>query len=317
MKFSLLVRNRMWDRAGWALATGSLAIGLLAGSTGPGLAQKGGGAPPPSPEIAYVDGGINVINADGTNKVLLVKSSGAAFPCWSASGGKLAYFDSTQSGLWTVNVNGTGEARIVAYAGNGWLSHPDWSRGAAPDGWEKIAFDVMDATGRTDIWICNPDGSGLLNVTGTPGFSEKYAAWTRDSSKLVVERLVPAHEEGGVWVPAEDQMVEIQLGMQSGTLVVQGETVIRRGPGFSYLRWANGSDTVAFVQNGIRFLYASTGTEWQLSANASDRAPSFSPDDSKVLFDRSGIRVIDIATGVETLIARRGYHPYWKRPPLP
>ena len=57
---------------------------------------------------------------------------------------------------------------------DGW---PTW----APDG-GRIAFE-SDRSGNWDIWVMNPDGTGLTNLTQSPE-DELYPAWSPDGKKI-------------------------------------------------------------------------------------------------------------------------------------
>lgn len=314
MRSSKPIHSRFSDRINWAALAGAVAIGMLILPAESGFAQKGGGgAPPPNPEIAFMESGIKVMNADGTNVRTLVSSKTVYAPCWSPLGDKLAYFDMSASngGIWTVKLDGTAKTRIAAFPANGQVSIPDWSRGTAPDGNQKIAFAVHAPGGSGDIYICNPDGTGLLNVTNTPTASEHYVAWSRNSSQLVVTRSDAA--------PL--QLVQIQLGMVDGNLAVVSELPILLAAGYypgGHMRWANNSDTVVYENSGLWLLDVALGTSRRLTSTSSDQNASFSPDDSKIACGRGSIRKINAADGSSLgTISGKGSYAYWKRPPLP
>lgn len=300
----------------------------------PAHAQKGGGStPPPNPEIAFSDSGLKVMNADGTNVRTVVSAKGsetANYPCWSSNGAMLAFFGSFSSGgvgLYTVNLDGTGKRRIVPTTS---YVMPDWSRQAAPDGIRKIAFTYYGQPGASgaqrDVFIVNPDGTGLLNLTNTPDVSESYCAWTRDGSQLAFTRL--AGSLGQAW----RELVTITLGLDpGGNLIPVSEDVIWQAPtGIDIVqpRWANGYDGVVFgnTLNGLVRLYVLdlsqvTPTLRLLTAGSDgdERFPSFSSDDSKISFMRGGfapgIYTVSAGGTGERRVSKSGFAPSWKRAP--
>ena len=74
---------------------------------------------------------------------------------------------------------------------------PAWS----PDG-QLIAFTSTRVSGRKDIWVVRPDGTGLRDVTNTTSNAEQNAAWSPDGTKLVYEyypglRVINVNGTGG------------------------------------------------------------------------------------------------------------------------
>jgi len=322
------------------IATAAFAVTLfcLLLPTKAANAQKGGTTPPPNPEIAYSDSGIKVINADGTNvrTVVVVKGSESAnYPCWSFNGASLAFFGSFTSsgvGLYTVNLDGTGRRRIVTTTT---YVVPDWSRQPAPDGIRKIAFTNYGQPGvsgaQRDVFIINPDGTGLVNLTNTPDVYESYCAWTRDGSRLVFTRL--SGTQGNAW----RELVAVTLGLDGGgNIVPAAEEIIWQAPvGLDIVqpRWANGYDGVVFTStlNGLLRLYVLDLSQaipdlrlLTASSDGDERFPSFSMDDARIAFLRGGrapgVYTVGADGSAETRVTKSGFAPSWKRPlpsPIP
>jgi TolB protein len=91
-------------------------------------------------------------------------------PAWSPDGRRLAYTN-LFSGIWVINIDGTGFANLAA--GNS----PSWSR----DG-TRIAF-ATGSGGKAIIATMAPDGSGLVELAEGRG-----PAWSPDGAQLAFSR---------------------------------------------------------------------------------------------------------------------------------
>lgn len=140
----------------------------------------GGSTPPPNPVIAYYNqADIGVMNDDGTNRLVVVSrritlfSSGSPgpTPTWSPDGTQLAYFGKDRT-LKIVGLDGTQVAQPAEWLG-WWDTYPvAWST-AGIVYTSPPSLDVDE----TDLFIVQPDGSGKINLTGTPGVYELNPSW--------------------------------------------------------------------------------------------------------------------------------------------
>jgi Tol biopolymer transport system component len=184
-------------------------IGALVACAVVAWAGKGGGGkppkdpPPPSdPAIAYNEvrkfGGraLMVANADGSNQTIVAHADNVGSMSWSHDNSQLC-FDRTVEGLtdvwglYRINVDGTGETLLYEYSQALHLSgNPDWSPVPAGDGEYKIAFQhpilEPDGTYTSDIFLINRDGTGLTNLTNTPGIKETRPSWSWDGLRMAV-----------------------------------------------------------------------------------------------------------------------------------
>ena len=249
-------------RVSTALACAFLVGGLLA--TAP---TAEGAYPGSNGKIAFERGvprHIFVMNADGSNVVDL---GPGADPAWSPDGSRIAFEEGVD--IWVMNADGSDRHRITDDpASTRRVSAPTWS----PDG-SLIAFNadgtkifvvpavggnvrlLIDppetvgapawsplgdaiAFGVTDIWLVNPDGTNLRNVTNTPDKYERDPDWRPDGSRIVFERGQP--EE--IWTMNPD-------GSGQTNITPAGASGGSGDPAWS----PDGMKTV-FVWNGIRVM---------------------------------------------------------------
>jgi Tol biopolymer transport system component len=288
----------------------------------PGGGGGGGDAPPPDPAIAYADNGISVMNADGTNARQLVslrRGDLARSPAWSPDSTEVVYWGRAGgvAGIRIVPVAG-GASRLVTTTADASLpAWPDWSPVPAPDGLHKIAYVERDlAAGSADIYLVNPDGTGRVNLTMSPEHYESGASWAPDGARLIVAR-------------DSVEVAVLEIGVVDGQLAVIGETVYPLTDlSGAFPRWSKTGEDVAFCAwVDFRFRIAlmnvadpfAVPTLLTSGPVTDERWASFSPDDSRLAFHRSGtgggIFVINADGTGEVRISSRGSDPNWRRTP--
>jgi Tol biopolymer transport system component len=105
--------------------------------------------------------------------------TGGSDPAWSPDGKKLAFIS---GGIVTMNADGTGLTHVTDYQRDYiCASDPAWS----PDG-QKIAFthDCATTDGFSEIFVINIDGTGGTNVSNTPGAQDGPPSWSPDGQKI-------------------------------------------------------------------------------------------------------------------------------------
>lgn len=159
---------------------------------------------------------IRVANAaDGSGDHLLV--SNGHYPAWEPGGNRLAYANPLNStgnmGISIINADGSGQTQITTTTGMDQYGNPiqDFGPTWSPLG-NKIAFCSTRSGSDVDIWLVNPDGTGLQQVTSGsfiywmsgPGYEEEgcYLRWSPDGTKIVFTgdtAYVPYPDIGTTW----------------------------------------------------------------------------------------------------------------------
>jgi Tol biopolymer transport system component len=115
--------------------------------------------------------GIYIMNADGTDQVLVAESGDE--PAWSPDGVQIVF--STDTGLHLIDASGANETELTS--DNDFA--PDWS----PDG-TKIIFSRRSAAGfSSHIFMVNPDGTGVAQMTQAEGHSDS-PVWSPDGTMI-------------------------------------------------------------------------------------------------------------------------------------
>jgi TolB protein len=130
--------------------------------------------------------GIWVLGADGHGRRRLTDDFDTS-PAWSPDGSEIAFdrFDpaTETEGIYVVPAAGGTPTRLSAPAQPGGISdvRPAWS----PDGSRILFASDRPDTFRLDLWVMNPDGSNVEQLTNTEGIDEDNPAWSPDGRKIV------------------------------------------------------------------------------------------------------------------------------------
>ena len=179
----------------------------------------------------------------------------------------------------------------------------------------KIAFYTGQGTS-DNIWVMQPDGSGLTNVTNTPSSNERDPAWSPDGTKVAFEA------QQDIWTMNADgsNMVNLTDGRQGALPSWSPDgskiafTATRADPGdFQskiYVMDADGGNQtritdgftadhspawspdgrIAFVRSSHIFKMNDDGSNITpvTGSGTSDYAPSWSPNGARIAYTRSG-----------------------------
>lgn len=287
---------------------------------------KGGGGgeePPADPAIAFIrkkglTAILTVMNADGTNQVDLDSERYLRNPTWSPDGSSIAYLKGVPFDLYRIDVtvvDGSVQGGEPTLLYEDILMEPAWS----PLG-DKIAFIQRIYT--PSIGLDRPrlvqtislgDGSVETLYTADEGSYLHSPTWSPDATRIAFID----------WTRTYRSYINI-LTIGSGE---PPETVYEYGlTGISYLDWSRTPDKLAFQlwppldgseSSAIYTLdITQSNPTPQFVSGGGSRCPSWSPDDTQLVFDRQGnqakIFTYDFATGETTELAK-GRNPDWSR----
>ena len=333
-----------------------LAILLLAAPAA--LAKKGGGGkpggdppPPADPAIVYFSNGdLMVMNADGSNQTVVLADASSAYglvDCSVSPDGTRVVFRGRidGEGLYVIGLDGNGLTKILDNPPTRFSFHLKWSPAATPDGEEKIAFNMtaldMSTSDRrgNEVWVMNPDGSELQNLTDNDLRTEASPVWSADGTKLAVFFIELAEVVGGtVRTAAGLEILNLAADATGGIEIASTTTVLSETEDPDSLRmgaldWARDSNRLVFTQTPAgsddRDLYIidmdnpPTITRVTNTPDFDESECSWSPDDSRIVFrlrgykknaKLSGLHTISASGGTSTnLGAQAGQQPDWIR----
>ena len=304
----------------------------------------------PDPAIAFqVEHNFNnvdlwVMDADGKNQTLVVPGSqGSNYienrtPSWSPDGTQLAFASNVQGrGIYVVNKDGTGLRKVVSLNRDNLGAGVAWTPTPAADGQWKIAYsdlrpgDCGNSLADNDLFLVNLDGTRVVNLTNTVGPGEFHPTWDPYTTRLAA-KVFPTNNAS---IPGD--LVIYALGLDaSGNITVTGTTnLTESGPlkdaDVTLGSWAKTQDKIAMqlyepgagYQDIWVFNVADPLNPVNLTSTAtiSERRPSWSPDDSKIVFLRAtskprvptGIYVMNPDGSGLARISESGSSPDWRR----
>tara|TARA_B100001750_G_scaffold247479_1_gene273377 strand:- start:3076 stop:4680 length:1605 start_codon:yes stop_codon:yes gene_type:complete len=247
-----------------------------------------------------------------------VPASTSGYGSWSPDGNSILFVSGIQNGyksIYSMNLDGS---KLVKLTDKGDALRASWS----PDG-TKIVFDAHDynGLGLWNIYIMNPDGSGVEQLTKADRSINVMPMWSPDGSKIAFASG-RSGEDGEIYLINADGSNEIQITdnehedlmpnwCSNGYITF---TSLRDGYKRVYVMRADGSDEV------LASAYFPHVDDFDATAaEAVDEEPAWSPDCSQIAFssDRDGDWDIYVASdngSVKNITVNEFYidgYPQW------
>ena len=213
-------------------------------------------------------------------------SGGVGFPEWAAT---FLVFERTDfaladSGLMRVDPDG-GDLGELAAETNAFYETPVWSPAGsrvAVSKWGPATGDLGPMPGQ-DIWLMDPNGDNLTNLTNSPESSEYDPQWSPDGSKIAFWLSPQQSNSNGsldIWTISVDGTDQVPLTMTPD----RNERAPVWSPDGSQLAFASGpleggppgSDRIEVID--------ADGTERTVLADLSATDLQWSPDGSRLAF---------------------------------
>ena len=269
MRSRYFARSRVvaWPLVGLLAA---LIVGLAIGSS------TRAAYPGTNGRIAFSDGSIGTINADGTDRVSLTSGAYDFYPSWSPDGRRIAFSryletPSESMGVYVMNADGSGLQLITDPSMS--ALHPTWS----PDG-ERLAFAGMTVTdagvwsGPWDIHVINLNGTGLTRLTQSAP-ENSGAGWIFPAWAPTGERIAAVNRaDSGLYLIDADGANPVRL-----TSATQDPAW---SPDGQWLAFADANQAISLIQPDGTGQVTLTDP-----AGGEDRRPAWSPDGTRIVYE--------------------------------
>jgi len=281
---------------------------------------------PPAEGEAIVFAGsraVMMIKPDGTGEFTVAKSG--TYPSWSPDGSQIVFVGYVGNGnkrrteLFIINADASG-LRQLTDSPEFVENDPDWSPVA-----DQIVFYGYPAgtsvdLGARDIWVINADGSGLQNLTNSPGISDSLPTWSPDGTQIACNRYDQDADDSNIWIMNADGGEPVRL------------TNDQLGVSF-FPAWSPDGTKIAFEssRDGNFEIYVlnvadAAAGDWGQELNltndpATDRQPAWSPDGSKIVLSSKrggaywGYVMNADGTDVQLIYDGDFYRPDWRAAP--
>ena len=195
------------------------------------------------------------MTSNGGSLVNLTSDPAAdAQPSWSPDG-RIAFASDrgagSTTGIYAMNADGSSPTEITDPPEE--VSHrtPAWS----PEG-AKIAF-VSNEDGDDDIYLVNPDGTGVQNISNTTGIDESAPAWSPGGQELAYVRIESGSPQS-IWTMNRDG---------------SGQSALTSDPaGADSPTWSTSGTKIAFARAGEIYAINVDGTGLTNLTNTPDWA---------------------------------------------
>jgi PKD repeat protein len=218
-------------------------------------------------------------------------------PTWSADGTQIAFARSGD--IFVATATGSTPVNITNTVNN---SNPAWS----PDG-ARIAFVSTRDTSQGELYLVNPDGSGVMRLTHNVASSVGHPAWSPDGGRIAFNCEV-ASGNSDICLINTDGTGFVRLTNDSASDV--GPTWSPDGANIAFATTRYGANLEIAVMN------ADGGGVSQVGSGMVGSEPAWSPDGAQIAFDARDTGGYDIyfmnADGTNVgLFAYSASEPAW------
>jgi TolB protein len=234
-------------------------------------------------QTAGVSKEIYISDYDGANQMrVTVNGNLNCCPAWSPTGGLLSYV-SWMSGFPDIYVANLAQPGRLGRPAGGTTAIHNWTPEWSPDG-SRLAF-ASTRSGNLDIWVANRDGTGLQNLTNSPGSREGTPTWSPNGAQIAFtsdragtnQLYVMSSTGTGVQL-----LVAQQVDRPTWSLLNFIAFTVGSGPGYDI-------GIYDFANPGVRILTDSSG---------SNESPAVAPNGRHIAFvttrwGRAHIAIID------------------------
>jgi len=255
------------------------------------------------------NGGIYLMNADGTGVERLTSDPGDTEPAWSPDGSSLGFVRSEgeKYDIYVMNADGGAVTRLTT---DGASSAPAWS----PDG-TRIAF-ARDIPGDQDIYVMDPDGSDVARLTDGP-LLEYAPAWSPEGTSIAFSAYASPPGPVHIYTMSADGTSRSQI--TSGNHDDGSPAWSPDGTSIAFVRDSHTIFALDPDGSGLREVIDPGGLTGGLGLTF---YPTWSPEGTEIVFqsgpDGSDQRIYVVSvdgTGLHQVGSRGGSDPAWQ--PIP